>query len=103
MILESVAGGAMAWHPLPRPGRLPRADWGRIPRWVPPRHHKYMYFMLCFTVCVSRAFSVPSPPTAFRVIRVHYPCNPPLNRHLPWRCGKIPQDLVRFADHKLVN
>ena len=43
VILESVDGGAMAWHPLPRPGRLSRADWGRIPRWVPPRHHKYHY------------------------------------------------------------
>ena len=34
-------------------------------------------------LCIPHAFSVHSP-----------------HRHLSWRCGKIPQDVVRSADHK---
>ena len=60
-------------------------------------------FIICLTVCTPRGFSVPFPTGS---TSMHSPRNPraltPVIRYLSWRCGKIPQDSVRSADHKQV-
>ena len=45
--------------------------------------------------CLLHAFPVGSSLCIPHAFSVHSP-----HRHLSWRCGKIPEDLVRSADHK---